>query len=555
MTYRGILTVIIILSVISPVMLLSSYVVFFGYDVARTGATRELSLIAEKAAGAVDNEVDLLAARATILSMDSDVQRGIKSVLFLERIDNLFRVFLNKNPLVSALILCDDKASVVTASPDEALKIRLPDPLTTHIKELVTKTQLDLKGEYDLLDGGDPEFSDSLFLVFPVAGLIGRITGALVARVPTGNLLKRANREFTDKISFDILNSESRKSIFAPTERPAGSQPMISAEAPLHILAQDKSHLYLLRVSEAEFKIFYPARQSLLKLISGVTIVVLVFGFLSFFVSRQLVKPIGQLLRHVEVYSAGQYKVPSPPIPFREFKAVASTLAVMGSRIEEDIRKITEDERIKGELAKANIQAELDALRQQMNPHFLFNTLNSVLTMISIDRAEAIKMITQLADLYRAIVDSSKTPTTNLTHEMLIVRNYLELEKVRFGGRLRFSFDLPENPDLIFIPGLVVQNLVENAVKHGIAKTRSGGEIKIEIKKTQGGLFECVISNSGGPPMASSTSTLGSSTGLSNTKKRLELLYGPRHSFSFQTINRTDDTETIVKFCFSGEKL
>src|SRR5690606_8738759 len=117
-------------------------------------------------------------------------------------------------------------------------------------------------------------------------------------------------------------------------------------------------------------------------------------------------------------------------------------------------------------MAKAQVEAELVAMRTQMNPHFLFNALNSIGSMAMFDAEGAVKMLQKMADLYRSILDSTKRKTHSLNDEMRIVQSYLDLEAMRFGNRLTYSFEVPEGVRDIQIPGLVLQTLVENAVKH-----------------------------------------------------------------------------------------
>src|SRR5690606_5494444 len=128
-------------------------------------------------------------------------------------------------------------------------------------------------------------------------------------------------------------------------------------------------------------------------------------------------------------------------------------------------------------LQAANAEARYHALKHQLQPHFLFNSLNSLSELIDSDREAANRMTQRLADLYRGILSSAKRTTAPLSSELALVRDYLELEQVRFGERLQFRLSAPESAQRIHVPTLVLQTLVENGVKHGVAPAGRGGGI------------------------------------------------------------------------------
>jgi sensor histidine kinase YesM len=193
-------------------------------------------------------------------------------------------------------------------------------------------------------------------------------------------------------------------------------------------------------------------------------------------------------------------------------------------------------------------QARYQTLEHQMRPHFLFNALNSLAELIESKEETAAEMTYKLSDLYRQILQNSKTKTSSLDSEVEIARRYLELEQLRFGPRLSFSFDAPNETDEIFLPSLMLQTLVENAIKHGVAKSIEGGNVFVEIKRTKNGLYCLSVTNTG--EGFKQTSIAGN--GLRNTRERLELLYGNRHEFS---IGPGANGETRASFFFTGEKI
>jgi two-component system, LytTR family, sensor kinase len=193
-------------------------------------------------------------------------------------------------------------------------------------------------------------------------------------------------------------------------------------------------------------------------------------------------------------------------------------------------------------------EARYNTLEHQMRPHFLFNALNSLAELIESGHENSAKMTQTLADLYRQILTNSGMKTAPLKSEIDIARRYLEIEKIRFGKRLKFSFKLLANDKEIFLPSLVVQTLVENAVKHGIAKSVEGGEILVELTQPEKQLYHLRISNTGKPFVDEDSS----GTGLVNTRARLELLYGKLHQFN---IAASENAGTVASFYFSGEKI
>lgn len=199
-------------------------------------------------------------------------------------------------------------------------------------------------------------------------------------------------------------------------------------------------------------------------------------------------------------------------------------------------------------LKAAVAEARYSTLEQQMRPHFLFNALNSLAELIESGESDSAKMTQTLADLYRQILTNSGLKTAPFQSEIDIARRYLEIEKIRFGKRLEFSFQVLVNTEEVFLPTLVVQTLVENAVKHGVAKSVSGGEIIVDLAQTKSGLYQLSVINSGEPLAKSSPS----GTGLENTRSRLQLLYGKRHDFSIST---NESGQTVASFCFTGERI
>ncbi len=166
--------------------------------------------------------------------------------------------------------------------------------------------------------------------------------------------------------------------------------------------------------------------------------------------------------------------------------------------------------------------AELEALRSQVNPHFLFNSLNSIRSLITESPAKARDMVTQLSSTLRYALASTGKRTVALEEEMQIVSDYLAIERARFEDRLTVVIDTDPAALPLPVPPMIVQTLVENAVKHGIAKREKGGQVRI-LSRLEGEALVVEVANDG--VLGESQASMG--TGLRNAVRRLEALYGP----------------------------
>lgn len=180
------------------------------------------------------------------------------------------------------------------------------------------------------------------------------------------------------------------------------------------------------------------------------------------------------------------------------------------------------------ELEKSLAEARWQALQMQLNPHFLFNTLNAISSLVRKDPAAAERMIVRLGELLRAVLDTARTQETSLRQELAFLRGYLEIEQTRFGERLQVRIEVPDDLLEARAPNLVLQPLVENAIKHGISPRARPG--LLEISATRQGQRLClrVRDNGAGRP---GSPPLCDGVGLSNTRARLQQLYPGDHRF------------------------
>lgn len=192
------------------------------------------------------------------------------------------------------------------------------------------------------------------------------------------------------------------------------------------------------------------------------------------------------------------------------------------------VQRLHMKEKQAAELQALAKESELVALKAQINPHFLFNTLNSISAMVKQDPVETREMIVKLGDMLRYVLDSSRHDLVTLGDELSFVRSYLALEAHRFSDRLDVTFDIEANTETVLVPPMVLQPLVENAIKHGISRREKGGSIAIRVWKA-----DCEIGvsveDTGEAAMAKEDDSLrvsSSGIGLVNTSTRLEKRLG-----------------------------
>lgn len=188
--------------------------------------------------------------------------------------------------------------------------------------------------------------------------------------------------------------------------------------------------------------------------------------------------------------------------------------------------RLHELERSKYEQALA--ASQLQTLRMQLQPHFLFNTLHGISTLIDSDGASAKAMIVSLSRLLRRALELSGSDLIPLQEELTFINEYLDLEKMRFGARLEVTQAIEPDTLRVLVPQMILQPLVENAIRHGIAGSREKGWIKIVSRQSDAGL-ELIVNNSIGD-----TRRPGKGVGLKNTESRLKHLYSNEATFSFE---------------------
>ncbi len=191
------------------------------------------------------------------------------------------------------------------------------------------------------------------------------------------------------------------------------------------------------------------------------------------------------------------------------------------------LQRVRHQELERAEHQQALAASELHALKMQLHPHFLFNTLHGISTLIDSDGETAKAMIVKLSDLLRTALECSGSDLVPLREELKFIGEYLDLERMRFGSRLRVNWSIDPSTGTVLVPQLILQPLVENAIRHGIASSRENGWVEVASRRRENAV-ELQIRNSVGPGKRK-----GMGLGLHNTAARLKHLYSGEGTLSF----------------------
>lgn len=181
-------------------------------------------------------------------------------------------------------------------------------------------------------------------------------------------------------------------------------------------------------------------------------------------------------------------------------------------------KRATENAELRGRLSEAHLQA----LRLQLQPHFLFNTLHAASALIDSRPSSARRILTDLGDLLRASLDRGSEPEVALRRELDLLQRYLDIQRIRFGDRLAFRVEAPSECLDLAVPVMMLQPLVENAIRHGLADRPGVGEVRVTAE-TRGSVLKILVADDG---VGLTAGGLREGVGLGNTRARLERLYG-----------------------------
>jgi sensor histidine kinase YesM len=284
-------------------------------------------------------------------------------------------------------------------------------------------------------------------------------------------------------------------------------------------------------------------------------------------------RPINSIVSNIQKIKKGEYDLSEVKDSGPEFSVLGEAFDDMASSIRSNILGIETNARLRQQLLEAEnenlrmnellINSELKILQDQMNPHFLFNTLSMISQIAAMEHAEqAAELVNITTNLLRYSMDKSNRMST-LFEEIECVRNYLHIQKLRFGDRITFEFGLDDNIPNIMLPGMLIQPLIENAVLHGVGKMVQGAIVTVSITQRNAVLFLSVEDNGNGmsgekleellnsDSYPSRSSETKAHIGLINAKKRIEILYGSTANFHIES---TEDVGTLITISIPCDK-
>ncbi len=226
------------------------------------------------------------------------------------------------------------------------------------------------------------------------------------------------------------------------------------------------------------------------------------------------------------------------PLGLLLYAAVAAATTAVDERSERRRREL-HTAHLEADLARANLQA----LQMQLQPHFLFNTLHAISMLAQENAPAASRMITQLGDLLRQTLSLADVPTVTLREELELLRRYLDIEQARFGDRLTVTEHVPQELLALSVPSFILQPIVENAIRHGVAPPVEGGRVTLGATRANGALRLEVADDGpgfGGKPQRDTA------LGLAATRERLRVLYGDRARLSCENVDDGGARVTIV---------
>lgn len=211
--------------------------------------------------------------------------------------------------------------------------------------------------------------------------------------------------------------------------------------------------------------------------------------------------------------------------------SVAYAYEGMRWRLAESLREVEEVRLVEARLQEQAARAELSALQARINPHFFFNTLNTISSLVGRDPERAEEVVLTLAELFRYTFKAAESGPVTLAEELDFVDRYLTIERARFGERLRVAWEIDPGARRAFVPGLILQPLVENAVGHGVGPVSEGGTVVIRARAADGRL-SVEVEDDGAGLRGEPRGLVRDGHALANVARRLETLYGRAARFA-----------------------
>lgn len=230
---------------------------------------------------------------------------------------------------------------------------------------------------------------------------------------------------------------------------------------------------------------------------------------------------------------------------------VLYTVILLMGQMLESRERIAQQQTEAARLNEALSRAQLDSLRRQIEPHFLFNALNTVAALVREQRNDAaVNMIAGLSDCLRRVLEGSEKQEVTLGEEMDFLKKYIEIQKLRFADRLDVQVDVPEELYAAQVPSLILQPMVENAIKHGISQRARGGSVCIGASRVDGVLTLRVYND--GPTLPVDWESARPGIGIPNVRTRLQSLYGSECELRMS--NQREGVEVSLSVPFREER-
>lgn len=386
-----------------------------------------------------------------------------------------------------------------------------------------------------------------------------KINGTIVMGVSSEQLA----RAFSSILKYDgalgIVYDEEGRILCSTAQITPGTQisNAFFGEVPVSRMLQDSSSYFINTTSLSDYNLYsaviipnWAVFQDLETQMGGYILIILAlaaaFILLGLFISRKIINYINSLISQMEMIQAGHYEITVPHYGIRELDTLSAIFKKTSSKIGYLINEVYTNELLLRE-------AELKALQAQINPHFLFNTLLCISWNAKANGDEKTsRMIDALSELLDSKISFTENSKVTVAYEIEHVNFYLFLQKARFGDKLRFHVDIPEDFLPLLIPKLCLQPIVENAVVHGLENKTGTGYVNVTAKITAGMLIFAVVDNGVGmdpSKMDLSADEPGGTRpehhniGLKNTNKRIRHLYGEPYGI---TIRSSENFGTLV---------
>ena len=530
------LAVCITLSALVPALLTALPLALQLFNLEEQNAFKRLTSQAGEVATRIESHWEVIHAKLDTLSEDSDIAFGGISHLLLSRVDNRLQEFLQKNPTILSGYFLGQAGEIRTAVP-LGLEFSKHLPFLGKVKADFGKVERDrfiytdanFNAEFSRYLNLKPPLDSTdavIFITRAINDYRDQVDGTLVMALPLKVLGELFHKRLETGVRGELWHENQL--VYQSAPRDKGEEIQVVDE--LSLGYGQKPLPLTLKLYQPVLAYQRPIYEALGWVISLFAALFLTFAILSQALARLLLKPLQVLTQKIKAIRDGEASAPTPDVRFSEFAGFLNLLDDMKAELKSQMEEVAARRAKEAQLQRAKLQVELSALQFQMNPHFLFNALNSIVAMISEAPQKASDMLVELSTMYQKILEASSHTTIPLAQELTIIHGFIRLQKLRFGERLQYQEDLEKGECEIFLPGMLLQTLIENAIKHGIEQKRSGGKIWLKVQLIGDEVIFKVINT--GKRLDLTKASKGH--GLLNTKLRLKAIYDEDFDFSLK---------------------